>query len=228
MAPRKRNKKVELIPAIESILEPTEEVVAEEAPVVRDPDFPWDDPNTVKRVDAYWTGSVDEKKHRVNIAALIRRFMVAPRDSLLEVGSGTGLIYEALKQGGDIRYLGLDRSKAMLKLAAKRYKDAEFREGDALRLPFPDRSYDLTFAFEVFGHMANCEKAISELYRVARKVTMFSVWLGSVSEAVRGSDHYEYPLALIQAYIRAAARNDKIVVSTHDIGWSTAFVVQKV
>jgi len=225
MAPRKRAKKVELI------LESAEEVVdlkEEEEPVVRDPDFPWDDPNTVKRVDAYWTGSVDEKKHRANIAALIRRFMMTPRDSLLEIGSGTGLIYEALKESGDIRYLGLDRSKAMLELASKRYRDADFREGDALRLPFPDRSYDLPFAFEVFGHMADCEQAIGELYRVARKVTMFSVWLGNVSEAVRGSDHYEYPNALIQTYIRTAARNDKIVVSTHDIGWSTAFVVQKV
>ena len=158
MPRKKRDKGIDTIPAVESIPELAEVAVEERKPVVRDPDFPWDDLDTAKRIDAYWTDSVDEKKHRANIAALIRRFMATPRDSLLEVGSGTGLIYGALKEGGDIRYLGIDRSKAMRELASMRHSDADFREGDALRLPFPDKSYDVTFAFEVFGHMADCEK----------------------------------------------------------------------
>jgi ubiquinone/menaquinone biosynthesis C-methylase UbiE len=44
----------------------------------------------------------------------------------------------------------------------------EFREGSALDLPFPDRSFDAVVCVTVLSHVPDGERAIPELVRVLK------------------------------------------------------------
>ena len=165
----------------------------------------WYNAATVRQIDDYWRGSPDEIAHRQRLAQVIKEIMPLPTASILEVGCGTGLVYEALRDavGCDLRYTGLDNSRQMLELANWRFPKAYFEDGDAFKLPYPEDAFDIACAFEVFGHMPDCSKPIAELVRVARAVAMFTLWIGG-NEIIKGIDHYEYPPDFVnEALVRA-------------------------
>lgn len=191
----------------------------------------WRNESTAKRIDGYWVTSPDEQKHRRNIADLVATEMHSPFSTILEVGCGTGLVYEALRDvvGPQMRYRGIDNAETMLKIAIKRYPEIDASIGDAFNLAFGDNEFDLVCAFEVFGHMPDCSKPIAELIRVAKMVAIFSVWLTLGDEQTKGADHYEYPEEMIREFINRAAgdQSDKITIRKVDIGHSRAFVIRK-
>ncbi|HMJ13193.1 MAG TPA: class I SAM-dependent methyltransferase [Polyangiaceae bacterium] len=93
----------------------------------------------------------------------VRRFG-AGRE-ILEVGCGTGLILERLRQFAK-RAQGVDLSPGMLEKA--RARGLEVREGSATALPFPDHSFDVTCSFKVLAHVPEIELALREMVRVTR------------------------------------------------------------
>jgi len=72
------------------------------------------------------------------------------------------------------RAVGLDPSPALLTVARELAHEAglgdriEFREGSALQLPFPDRSFNAALCVTVLSHVPGGEAAIPELARVLR------------------------------------------------------------
>jgi SAM-dependent methyltransferase len=102
---------------------------------------------------------------------------------VLDMGCGGGRhAFEAWRRGASV--VALDYSEAELKevravlgamLDAREVPDVEQRDGiggavngDALRLPFPDASFDVVIASEVLEHLWDDERAISELVRVLK------------------------------------------------------------
>ena len=102
---------------------------------------------------------------------------------VLDMGCGGGRhAFEAWRRGASV--VALDHSEAELKevravlgamLDAREVPEAEQRvgiggavNGDALRLPFPDASFDVIIASEVLEHLWDDERAISELVRVLK------------------------------------------------------------
>jgi ubiquinone/menaquinone biosynthesis C-methylase UbiE len=187
----------------------------------------WHADAMARKVDAYWRGSDDEKRHRRNIAQLVKSQMETPEDVILEVGSGTGLVYKALGEeiGEQLKYIGVDIADPMLAIARRRYPMAVFKRGDAFALEFRSDEVDIACAFEVFGHMPDCSEPIAELVRVARRKAVFSVWIGLGPDVLGGRDHYEYPKAEVYRMIRRCASVAR--VTEHDIGHTRAFVVHK-
>jgi len=74
------------------------------------------------------------------------RFTDAPKSAIvLDVATGTGRqAFAFAKQGYQV--IGVDLLKGMLRVAQKKntYDRASFELADATRLPFPDRSFDVT------------------------------------------------------------------------------------
>ncbi|MCZ6489690.1 MAG: methyltransferase domain-containing protein [Acidobacteria bacterium] len=96
---------------------------------------------------------------------------------LLDVATGPGYVAAAAAQRG-ASALGLDFSAAMVALARRQYPEAEFREGDAEQLPFPDGSFDAVVTNFGLLHLATPEKALMEAHRVLRPGGRigFTVW----------------------------------------------------
>jgi ubiquinone/menaquinone biosynthesis C-methylase UbiE len=95
---------------------------------------------------------------------------------VLDVGCGSGAVTRdiARRVGSRGVAIGIDPSPALLTVARELAMEAglgdrlQFREGNALRLPFPDRSFDAVVCVTVLSHIPGGEAAIPELARVLR------------------------------------------------------------
>jgi demethylmenaquinone methyltransferase/2-methoxy-6-polyprenyl-1,4-benzoquinol methylase len=88
----------------------------------------------------------------------------------LDVCTGTGALARLLwrRVGPSGSVLGVDITEEMLSLAARAVPEVEFRFGDALQLPAPDRAFDaVTMAFGL-RNIADHQGALREVWRVLR------------------------------------------------------------
>ena len=105
-----------------------------------------------------------------------------PGDRALDLCCGTGDITFALAARG-AEVTGLDFSAAMLAVAEGRreaqgarrgenphfaLRTPHFIQGDALKLPFPDASFDIVTIGYGLRNLADCEAGLREMRRVAR------------------------------------------------------------
>jgi ubiquinone/menaquinone biosynthesis C-methylase UbiE len=82
----------------------------------------------------------------------------------LDVACGTGFLTRSLP--GEI--VGLDQSDSMLAEARRRAPNAGYVRGDALALPFEDRSFERVFTAHFYGHLEGRER--EQFLREARRV----------------------------------------------------------
>jgi ubiquinone/menaquinone biosynthesis C-methylase UbiE len=82
---------------------------------------------------------------------------------LLDVACATGMSFRFLADYGEIR--GIDISDETIRLCAQRGID-RIVKGDAVRLPFKDRSFDVVLALDAFEHFDDDIGAMQETHRV--------------------------------------------------------------
>jgi demethylmenaquinone methyltransferase / 2-methoxy-6-polyprenyl-1,4-benzoquinol methylase len=97
-----------------------------------------------------------------------------PGGSALDVACGSGKLTAELAKiaGPSGRVIGLDFSARMLDIARASYPALEFIEGDALKLPFDDGSFDAaTIAFGL-RNLSDPIRGLREMTRVARRAVV--------------------------------------------------------
>jgi len=155
---------------------------------------PWDQGVSEYGQESMWrdTATADAERARDLAARLERRAKaedevaardtylglldIAAGDRVLDVGCGSGAVTREIARRVGSRGLavGLDPSPALLAVARALAHETglgdrvEFCEGNALRLPFPDRSFDAVVCVTVLSHVPRGEAAIPELVRVLR------------------------------------------------------------
>ena len=93
---------------------------------------------------------------------------------LLDVGSGLGdLCAAAAGRGADTT--GIDLAPNMVATARERHPGLTFVEGDAEQLPFADGAFDVATGAFVINHLPDPERAVAEMRRVARRVSV-AMW----------------------------------------------------
>lgn len=113
-------------------------------------------------VDRYWWWRT---------ARAFRSTLQKPASRALDLCCGTGDMAAALRrQGPAAEIVGADFSRGMLSRGARKFESSRIApvEADALRLPFPDQSYDLVVSAFGFRNLANYELGLNEIYRVLR------------------------------------------------------------
>lgn len=100
---------------------------------------------------------------------LVSRIEAGPRDTVLDVATGTGAVAAELLRQKGCRVVGLDQSGEMLAEARARLPSSvELVEGNAERLPFPDAAFaGLTFTY-LLRYVDDPATALRELARVVR------------------------------------------------------------
>jgi len=117
------------------------------------------------------SGNIDRRWRR--LVAKTLKTTLANRDAqVLDVACGTGDLSITLFESGEAAIVGLDFCRPMLDIAAAKTSKSgfslQFVEGDALNLPFADRSFDAaTIAFGL-RNLANVEAGFKELLRVLK------------------------------------------------------------
>lgn len=94
---------------------------------------------------------------------------------ILDVGTGTGRA-ALLMAGGGAKVVGVDASEEMLAVARQRARDqgapVTFKVGDAHKLEFADRSFDVAMSLRVLMHTPRWSECVAELCRVADQLVI--------------------------------------------------------
>jgi demethylmenaquinone methyltransferase/2-methoxy-6-polyprenyl-1,4-benzoquinol methylase len=102
---------------------------------------------------------------------VIRRAELPDCGDLLDLGAGTGdLAQEALRQNPECRPVAADFTLEMMQVGRQRPGSARlaWSAADALRLPFPDETFDAVVSGFLLRNVADLEQALAEQYRVLR------------------------------------------------------------
>jgi ubiquinone/menaquinone biosynthesis C-methylase UbiE len=114
---------------------------------------------------------------------LVQWIAELPPARTLDVACGTGFLTRHLR--GEV--VGLDQSETMLEVAREQAPHAEFVQGDALDLPFPDGSFDRLFTSYFYCHLEEEGRLrfLAEARRVARELVVVGTVLAEGEEPAR-------------------------------------------
>ena len=89
--------------------------------------------------------------------------------NILEVGSGLGVLArEVALRVPDAEVIGVEYSTAQLSRAVEPPSNLHFIQGDAHHLDFDDDRFDVVYCRWVLEHVADPQKVLKEMTRVAR------------------------------------------------------------
>jgi len=93
---------------------------------------------------------------------------IGASDRILDLGCGTGIVSRVLRErlGGAAKIVGLDASAPMIEKARSIAPELDFREGNAMALPFEDGSFELVLCQEMLQFVPDRKAALCEVRRV--------------------------------------------------------------
>lgn len=94
-------------------------------------------------------------------------------NKILDAGCGGGAYVKFLSQQG-FDVTGIDKHKQFLQLAQEGVTAGTFTQGDITKLPFPDKTFDSSYCFDVLEHIDD-QLAIKELARVTTNRIIIAV-----------------------------------------------------
>lgn len=100
---------------------------------------------------------------------------------ILDVGSGTGALAQALAEAGATKVVGIDQSQGYADFASEHvgaeYPQLAFEAGDAMALRFPDQSFDAAVSGLLLNFLPDASVAIQEMRRVVRPGGIVSAYV---------------------------------------------------
>lgn len=133
------------------------------------------DENLKKQQELYDQGWRKElqigKEERGNLGANLEFLTITDllrsNDRILEIGCGIGsVVFELSRKGYDVT--GIDISGEAIGYGLKKYGDIRLEVQAAETLPYGARHFDVVLSFDLFEHIAEIDKHISEVRRVLR------------------------------------------------------------
>jgi len=123
-------------------------------------------------------------------------------ESLLDIGSGTGRLVNALRQNlPHISITGIDLAYGMISCAKKSFADCAeimFVCGDAETLPFKDGSFDMVVSTSTFQWLSPLDAPFAEVWRVLKPGGRFCFALFGEKTLFELRDSYISAINLLQ------------------------------
>jgi len=120
---------------------------------------------------ATWDDRITDET-RSRLQAIVAGLGIAPGSTVLDVGTGTGVLLPFLVEavGPEGRIVAVDFAPAMLARARAKNPQANitFIEADATSLPLPDATFDEVICNATFPHFTDKAAAVAEMARVLK------------------------------------------------------------
>jgi demethylmenaquinone methyltransferase / 2-methoxy-6-polyprenyl-1,4-benzoquinol methylase len=117
------------------------------------------------------SGNTDQRWRRL-VARKLQASLAGEETRALDVACGTGDLSLAIAKATGSRVVGTDFCRPMLDIAARKALEQEqaipFVEGDALRLPFADSSFETVSIAFGLRNLSSVEGGLKELWRVLK------------------------------------------------------------
>jgi ubiquinone/menaquinone biosynthesis C-methylase UbiE len=142
---------------------------------------------------------------RALLAALLEQ--TATGAPVADLGCGPGHVTGWLAAHGAVRAVGVDLSPGMIALARREHPEAEFREGDLLRLPAADGEFGAAVALYSVIHLEPAElaPAFAEAWRVLRPGGRLLVAFHAGTEVRHLDDWWGHPVDVDFRFLEPAA-----------------------
>jgi SAM-dependent methyltransferase len=131
-------------------------------------------------------------KHRNYLLTRMKELGI---NSFLDVGCGTGPLYDLIKnrppQGTfawKFKYKGTDYSWAMIEQCKLHFVEGNFEVQDARKLNEKDSSWDAVVLMHCLDHLDDYQAAIREATRVAKKYVVIILWRDFVGAGTHLND----------------------------------------
>ena len=112
-------------------------------------------------------GKEDRGNLQANLEFMAQTNLLKPNDKILEIGCGTGSVVAELSgQGYDVT--GTDISGKAIAYGLEKYGDIKLQVQPAEALQFADETFDVVLSFDLFEHIAEVDRHVSEVFRVLR------------------------------------------------------------
>jgi MPBQ/MSBQ methyltransferase len=150
-------------------------------------------PDDLAPVDEFHTGG------RAATAELARLLALRGNERVLDVGSGLGGPSRYLAKAFGCHVMGLDlvpefcRAATMLTERMGLGHLADYRQGNALDMPFMDRSFDVAWSQDVVMNIADRHRLYSEIHRVLRPGGRYG--FSDIVAGPSGTPHFPVPWA---------------------------------
>jgi len=104
---------------------------------------------------------------------------------ILDGGCGTGIYAKILTKKGAI-VKGIDLSEKEIEIAKKENPRVEFKIGNAQKLPYKNKEFDIVLAALALAHLQNWNRVLKEIYRVLKPNGIFIFSEGNpISDCIR-------------------------------------------
>jgi SAM-dependent methyltransferase len=127
----------------------------------------------------------------------LKRLVWRGDEQVLDIGCGPGPYVESLMQiAPNATYYGVDFSAGML---AEHGLPASVAQSDALRLPFPNATFDMVMANHMLYHVPDIPAAIQEIRRVLKPDGVLLATTNSVESMPQFRDLYKRAIMVLTA-----------------------------
>jgi len=128
---------------------------------------------------------------------------------ILDLGCGTGIYAKILtKKGAKVK--GIDISKEMIKIAQKENPEIEFKVGNAEKLPYKSKEFDIVLSALVLEYFKDWNKVLKEINRVLEKDGLLIFSIGNpVSSSIKRIKFKGKKFRLVKAYFKENLRVSK-------------------
>ena len=110
------------------------------------------------------------EEQNAKIKAVLDETNIQPNNIILDMGCGTGLLFEHIKDSAKL-LVGLDTSLSLLKIAktqAKHYHNTTVIRADADHTPFKARTFHTIFTITLLQNMPNPSVTLREIGRIGK------------------------------------------------------------
>jgi len=178
--------------------------------------------------------------HTQKLSQILKLLSSNPSPTVLDIGCSSGVLTaEIAKALPQSKITGLDSYKEAIIFARSKYPHITFIIGDAHKLPFKTRSFDLILCTETLEHLTDPRQALLEMKRVLKKngqaiismdtgSLLFKIiwffWTKTKGKVWQNAHLYEFNIKILEGLINKSGFKVRKKIISH-FGMAVTFLV---